>query len=292
VQGCGKSVYQLFELIVVNDGSTDNGLERIKEIKDERIRIVSQDNAGQSAARNKGIKDAKYDLIAFLDADDQWEPEILDNFARVAEKYPDAGMIGAAYKIINLKGEVICPGFGFVPEEEGIIESYFKAAVARYPLCSSAVTVRKKVFEQIGGFSDRMRYGEDNFMWSKIALNYPVAFINKYLAVVYRNADNRVSAQYYVVDDLPLFDYIKTLNKEIKAEDYFYISEFVYEKYLLIAGRYLRTGNKKMASLFIEKAKETRLFKNKYLRGKLALYFPYPLFRIFAGIWRKINRAC
>jgi len=68
-----NQTFQDFEVIVVNDGSTDNSLEVVKSFNDERIRIINQKNSGVSSARNRGIKEAKYEWIAFLDADDLWE---------------------------------------------------------------------------------------------------------------------------------------------------------------------------------------------------------------------------
>jgi len=283
-----SQTHQYFEIIVVNDGSTDGGLAKVKEIKDKRIRIFNQENSGVSAARNKGIDEAKYDLIAFLDADDQWEPEFIENIVRVAAIYPDAGMIGAASKIVSYREKIKYPEFKFVPLEEGIIDNYFKAACEWPPIHISAAAVRKEVFNKLGGFTVGMRYGQDNFMLCKIALHYPVAFINKFFAIRYENADNRVSKRYEVINDFPLFEYINSLDLKIDDENYYYIKEYIYQKYLLIAGRSLRNGDKRMASFYIFKSKQTKLNKRLYILGKIALYLPKPILNIFIGIWGKI----
>lgn len=282
--------YQCFELLVVNDGSTDNGLAKVKEIEDERLRIFNQTNLGESAARNKGIAEAKYDLIAFLDADDQWEPECLENMAYIANKYENAGIISVAYKIINPEGKMIYPDFKFVPKKEGIIENYFKAALLTQPVCASSLVVRREVFDKLGGFAVGMRHGPDTFMWAKVALNYPIAFIYKFLATIYENTDDRVSTNYKLVDDIPLFQYITSLDKEIEEEEYFYIREFVYLRYLWSAKRCLRTGDKKRARIFISKAKGTELFKNKYIRYKKRLYLSYPVISSLFILWRKLKK--
>ena len=283
-----SQTHQSFEIIVVNDGSTDGGLAKAGEVEDERIRIINQGNLGESAARNRGITDAKNKLIAFLDADDQWEPEFIANIVRIAEVYPDAGMIGTAYKIFKPDGKIKYPEFKYIPQKEGYIEDFFKAALIRNPVCSSTVVIRKEVFDTLGGFTEGMRYGPDSFMWSKIALNYPVVFINKYLVIINANIDNRVSKQYEVVNDFPLFEYFDSIDKEFDEEMYYYMKEYVYQKYLLIAARYLRTKDKRMAKLYIAKAKETKLNKRLYILGKLALYLPDPLLNVCIGIWGRI----
>lgn len=180
-----SQTHQCFELIIVTDGSTDSSLIKVEGINDKRIRIIDQENLGESAARNRGIEEAKHDLIAFLDADDQWEPEFLENIVSIAEKYPHVGIIDTAFTKVNIEGETIYPELKSVPAEEGIIDNFFKAVLDCNLICTSSMAVRKEVFTQLGGFTVGMRRGQDAIMLSKIVLNYPIAFINKFLAVVY-----------------------------------------------------------------------------------------------------------
>ena len=86
-----------WELVVVDDGSVDSGGEIVKSINDSRIRLVRQDNAGVSAARNRGVAGTTSPYICFLDADDWWEPTFLEEMAQLIERYPDAGIYGTGY---------------------------------------------------------------------------------------------------------------------------------------------------------------------------------------------------
>ncbi len=93
--------YSNFEVVIVNDGSTDNSVEQIeKYTSDPRIRIINQENQGVSAARNRGIKESRRAYIAFLDGDDQWEPDYLLKIKAACAQYPEAGLIlsGRNYK--------------------------------------------------------------------------------------------------------------------------------------------------------------------------------------------------
>ena len=87
IQSVFSQSFQDFELIVVNDGSTDNSIEMVKRFVDPRIKLITQKNAGVSAARNHGIKEAKGEFITFLDADDSWEPDFLKTQIYLAKKY-------------------------------------------------------------------------------------------------------------------------------------------------------------------------------------------------------------
>ncbi|GAG76177.1 unnamed protein product [marine sediment metagenome] len=165
--------YKDFEIVVVDDGSTDGGVNIVKQINDNRIRLIQQENQGVSAARNKGIENARNELIAFLDADDEWKPNHLDVLARLIKKFPEAGAYGTAYQKKLKNGKSWIPDFKAIPLSpwEGIVPNYFKAvAVGPEILWTSAIAVWKEVFDKAGYFRVDIRNGEDADMWVRIAI--------------------------------------------------------------------------------------------------------------------------
>ena len=117
-----NQTYRNFEVIIVNDGSTDNGVDVIKSnFNDPRIRIINQENAGVSAARNRGVKEAKGDWIAFLDGDDEWMPQYLETMTNALNQHPQANLIGCASYYKDFKtGKV---------SANALIDKYFNKAV-------------------------------------------------------------------------------------------------------------------------------------------------------------------
>ena len=101
-----KQTFRNFEIVVVDDGSTDNSVQEVEKVNDIRIRIIHQKNAGVSAARNKGIEEARYNLIAFLDADDEWKPEYLETQYNLFLKYPQCNVYACGYEFCNSNGTV------------------------------------------------------------------------------------------------------------------------------------------------------------------------------------------
>ena len=171
-----------YELIVINDGSTDNSAvvadEYLKATDGIDYQIISQQNAGVSAARNNGVAQAHGEYIAFLDADDWWEPTYLERMAQLINDYPDAGLYACNYVYYK-------PGKTHVALNipTGYI-NYPKAYCEEggMPVTSISVAIPRKVFDEMGGFPLGIKLGEDFLLWSKIALQYPVAFLNEPLA--------------------------------------------------------------------------------------------------------------
>jgi len=168
-----------FEVIVVNDGSTDKGPEIVKAINDARIRIIDQPKAGVSAARNRGISEAQADLIAFLDADDEWEPDFLETIIHLRNTFLSCDVFATNYSVRranNYSRPTIVRG---LPNEfrEGILTDYFKiASQSNPPLCSSAIAVTKKAIQSVGGFPVGVTSGEDLLTWAKLAVRYDIAY--------------------------------------------------------------------------------------------------------------------
>lgn len=201
--------YRDFEVIVIDDGSTDQSLEVAKTFENKSITIISQPNSGVSTARNNGVKLAKHPYICFLDADDWWHPTFLEEMKRLITDFPDAGIYGSGYYIVKNGQERIAP-IG-VPQgfERGIIdycEVYAKTLCM--PLTSISVVIPKHIFDEEKGFKSQLKFGEDFDLWIRIALKHKVILVNKPLAYYNQDVDvnNRaIGSRFYKPEEHMLF---------------------------------------------------------------------------------------
>ncbi|MDI9432755.1 MAG: glycosyltransferase family 2 protein [Planctomycetota bacterium] len=184
---------QDFEIVVVDDGSTDGGPQVVRRIEDQRIRIVHQANQGVSAARNRGIAEARYDLVAFLDADDEWMPTFLQTVRRLVETFPQAAVFATGYLFCQGQGETRPARLRGIPAApwQGLLDDYFAvAARSDPPVWSSAVAVRKEALHAVGGFPVGVRSGEDLLTWARLAVSYTIAFSAEPLSIFHLGAEH------------------------------------------------------------------------------------------------------
>jgi hypothetical protein len=171
-----------FELLVIDDGSSDGGAALVQAIRDPRLRLVAQPNAGVSAARNRGAELARHELIAFLDADDLWDPWHLDDLARLATAHPLATLYATAYTVIAEHGAArpIRLRSWSHDSEFGLIEDYFRDIVEiEHPVHVSAAMVRRSRFFAAGGFPVGVKAGEDLIACARLACAGPLAYARR-----------------------------------------------------------------------------------------------------------------
>lgn len=178
-----------FELVVVDDGSSDDSFERAKEAlvsSPISYRLIHQENAGVSTARNNGVTASRGDYLCFLDADDWWAPEFLEKMDGLIRDYPDAAIYGTNYYYVKNGRERVC-----VRDVDTGYINYCQvyARHLQMPLWTGAVAMLRSVFVETGGFRPHLKLGEDFDLWIRVALKYKVAFLNEPVSYYYQDSN-------------------------------------------------------------------------------------------------------
>ncbi len=170
-----------FEIVIINDGSTDESETIIFDFKDARIRYFSKPNEGVAIARNFGIEKAVSEYICFLDADDYWYPNFLEIIHQYIQKFPDEKVFASAIEI-ETKKRTFPANYSFDKKGDFEIVNFFDASKKESAIWTSSVCIHREVFDKSGIFDTKLKVSEDTDLWIRIGLQYKVVFIWTILA--------------------------------------------------------------------------------------------------------------
>ncbi len=204
-----------YEIIVINDGSTDESEVKVLGLNDKRIQLYHQKNQGVSTARNLGIEKSKGKLIAFLDADDYWLPNHLEELFHLYQDFPGCGIYCSRYKIKTSKTHFQIPNYnGIDSSYSGIVENYFFSNSPFRISWTSSLAIPKEILEKFEGFTKEITNGQDLELWTKIAISHPVVITNKFTAIYNFDISNSLSKKN--INSMKLMDFEQFTTEEKK----------------------------------------------------------------------------
>ncbi|RWW92091.1 glycosyltransferase family 2 protein [Flavobacterium cerinum] len=202
-----------FEIIIINDVSTDDSLKAIRSINDNRIRLITHDfNKGLSASRNTGIKNAKSNYIALLDADDLWKPQFLEKIHALINYYPQASLFATKYEEVH-------PGNSIIPINDPLhttdgsmtLMNFFTANLGKLLISCSSICINKNVFEKVGHFDETITFAEDIDFYIRANHHYQLAYYNQSHACYMIYSQQQMSLAGIKDKVIPDFDKYETL---------------------------------------------------------------------------------
>lgn len=200
---CMEQTYQDFEVIIIDDGSTDDTKQMVEGLNSKKITYIYQENCGRSRARNKALTLAKGKYITFLDSDDLYLPNKLEVEVKALEENPSFGAVCSAALNVDINGK-LHPYVYQVPPSGWIYKDI--ALYIPYTICLPTVMAHRKVFDKVGLFDTQQNRFEDTDMWRRIAKNYKFFTISEPLCKIRYHEGNEMehpelvyeSVKYYI----------------------------------------------------------------------------------------------
>jgi len=244
---CIRSVLRQsgFELIVVNDGSTDDTVKVLKSFSDIRV-IHLANNQGVSYARNQGIEQAKGSLICFLDSDDLWEIGKLEAQVKWMQDHPECQAVYTD-EIWIRNGVRVNPMF----KHQKYSGDIFKQCL---PLCivsPSSVMLRKTLLDEVGVFDESMPVCEDYDLWLRIAVRYPFKFLNDQLIIKRGGHKDQLSRKYWGMDRWRIYALEKLLRgDDLNSEQREWVKDMLIEKSTILIKGFEKRGKTEEAGIY------------------------------------------
>lgn len=195
IESVQRQTFSNFELIVINDGSTDQTLELLSTIKDPRLRVFSYSNGGLPTARNRGISHTTGDFITFLDADDLWTPDKLELQLAALKHHPEAGVAYSWTYYMDEQGKSVHVGSPVF--FEGNV--YAKLLIGNFLDSGSNPLIRREAIESVGEFDPTLKSCEDWEYWLRLAYRWHFVVVPK-PQIFYRQTSGAMSSKVEVME--------------------------------------------------------------------------------------------
>ncbi|MDY7012475.1 MAG: glycosyltransferase [Cyanobacteriota bacterium] len=173
IQSILDQTFQDFEIIAIDDGSTDSTVEIINQFQDDRIKVFSFANSGPNASRNRSLDRATGEYVSFIDADDLWTPNKLESQLKALQDFPKAAVAYSWTDHIDRNGQFLYPG----PHYSFTGDVFAKLLLADFINSGSNPLIRKSAFVKAGRFDEPLEGGQDWDMWLRLAKHYPFAVV-------------------------------------------------------------------------------------------------------------------
>lgn len=262
-----------FEIIIVEDCSTDKSREVVSKIQSNKIKILHHDkNKGLSASRNTGIKNATANYITFLDADDVWKPNYLEKINTLIQQFPEAKLYATNYEELYPNNLILLPKNNSSNiEKDTIIFDFFQISLAQPLYCSCSLCVDKSVFEKVGLYDEKIIFGEDIDFNIRANSSYKLAYSKEALVTYTMFSENQItntSIKNKVIPDFDVYENQGNGNSSLKK--YLDFNRYVF-------ARHYKMGNDAVNFL---KMKEGINLKNLNLKQQILLNAPLFLLQL------------
>jgi glycosyltransferase involved in cell wall biosynthesis len=210
-----------FDVIVVNDGSTDGGEDIVAALRDRRITLLSQENQGVSAARNRGAAASSAPYLAFIDADDEWTPSFLPGMRNLIARCPDAALYAGGFIRHGRRDASRVTLYGMGHDRACRYIELFRAWRKREIMCMGSVVFARQAFLELGGFDTSIRQNEDWILFARLALaGYRVAYCRDHV-LHYHNLAGSASKRPTGNDFMPFLRWLAANYEAHQADRHF-----------------------------------------------------------------------
>ncbi len=272
LQSILAQTFQDFEIVIIDDCSTDNSVQKAKEIQSDKIRYISHErNKGLSAGRNTGIRHANAEYVTFLDADDVWRPHFLEKIKELIDTYPEASLFATAYEEIYPDDLVLKPSVnktGIQPDEMLLITDFFVKNMQQPIYNHSSLCIRKAFFDTIGYYDETINFSEDVDFGIRANYHSPLAYYNRAESCYTVYSENQITNSGIQNKTIPkLEDYLAWEKEDADLKRYIDFERYVLAIHCKLADR----------NADFEKFKGAIDLKNLTLTQRILLQLPKTL---------------